>query len=43
VPTIPHLEAVRGLSKHGIVLLLGDPASYKADGVEDLIARLSPK
>jgi hypothetical protein len=30
VPTKPHREAVRAISKHGIVLLLGDPATGKS-------------
>ncbi len=30
VPTTPHREAVRSISKHGIVLLLGNPATGKS-------------
>jgi hypothetical protein len=30
VPTNPHLRAVRALAEHGIVLLLGDPATGKS-------------
>jgi hypothetical protein len=30
VPTQPHLRAVRSLAEHGIVLLLGDPATGKS-------------
>jgi energy-coupling factor transporter ATP-binding protein EcfA2 len=30
VPTQPHVEAVRSLAKHGLVLLLGDPGTGKS-------------
>ncbi len=30
VPTKPHVQAVKALSKHGFVLLLGDPATGKS-------------